>query len=381
VSLSNFSQDGSRAHRPKNNQRLLANFRYRMNENVETGVFRTHAQADSELPRTSPALILEPQLQVEAMPLSVWLDFKRRAANRWIPSDLPDWLESVTADIVFKGGTATTTFRLHFRGLGARGQEMQLRVFFDDLKDVAPTIAGWSDAGASRFTHGPVGDGLGLPNSETLTFPTAGVDWVDVSVPGDGRTVRGAFLTLLAAQTVQRGADFAPLADVADIFGNLPPTILPADDLALFGRIKAVIDPGGLILSRQAAICGTWEFPLESPPLLAVITFEVLNADALAPLEVILNNRPLGPVAAHWPDLADPGYLGLSRSLEKDMRFRYTGWLRCQKVIPGSALRAGANSLVMQLHPDSGPLAVRAVELELKYNWKNLDYDLAPALP
>lgn len=331
--------------------------------------------------RASPALILEPQLRVEATPLSVWLDFNRLAANRWIPGDLPDWLEPVTAGTEVKNGVRTTTFRLHFRGLGATGREMQLRLFFDDLKDATPTITGWSDAGAARFTHGPVGEGLGLPTSETLNFPTAGLDWVDVSVPGDGRTVRGVLLALLASQTVQHGADFAPLADVADVFGNLPPTITKADDFALFGRVKAVIDPGGLKLARDAAIRGAWEFPLEAPPLLAVVTFEVLNTDALAPLEVILNDRPLGPVAVHWPDLADPGYLGLARPLEKDMRFRYTGWLRCQKVIPGSALRAGLNTLLLQLHPDSGPLAVRAVELELKYNWKNLDYELAPALP
>ena len=63
------------------------------------------------------------------------------------------------------------------------------------------------------------------------------------------------------------------------------------------------------------------------------------------------------------------------------MRFRYAGWLRAQRVIPGSALRAGLNKVVLQLNGESGPVAVRAVELQLKYNSPALDYTLPPNVP
>lgn len=329
-----------------------------------------------------PAEPAEPEMHVEATPFTAWLDFDRLAANRWIPGDLPDWLEPVSTETkTALDGTTTTSFRLRFVAIGDSGREIQFRLFFHDVSGFAPKVTAWTGGGIQRFEYGPLGDGLGLPTSETLTFPTAGVDFLEISVPGDGRNIRGVFLAILTPQQIQHGLDFAPAAEVVDAFGNMPPFITKAEDLALYGRVKAVIDPAGLKLAPDAAIRGTWEFPIESPPLLAVVTFEVLNADTLAPLEVILNDRPLGAAAVHWPDLADPGYLGLSRPLEKDMRFRYTGWLRCQKVIPGSALRAGSNILVLQLHPDSGPLAIRAVELQLKYNWKNLDYQLSPALP
>jgi len=51
--------------------------------------------------------------------------------------------------------------------------------------------------------------------------------------------------------------------------------------------------------------------------------------------------------AVSWPDLAEPGYLGLVRPLEIRMRFRYDGSLRAQKVIPGAALKQDANRLVL----------------------------------
>ncbi len=325
-----------------------------------------------------PPALTAPELRVEATPFTAWIDFARLAANRWIPGDLPDWLEPIAAETRNVEGVVTTTFRLRFVAIGDSGREIQFRLFFDDQKDRAPTVTAWSGAGVQRFEYGPLGEGLGLPTSETLTFPTAGVDFVDITVAGDGHNVRGVFLAILAPQQVQHALDFALTSELADAFNTLPPLITKADDLSLFGRVKAVIDPAGLTLAPDAAIRGTWEFPLEAPPLLAVVTFEVLNADTAAPLEVILNDRPLGPVAVHWPDLADPGFLGLSRALERDLRFRYTGWLRAQKVIPGSALRAGLNSLTVQLHPDAGPLAVRAVELQLKYHWKDFDYTLSP---
>jgi hypothetical protein len=329
-----------------------------------------------------PAALKDSQLRVEATPFTHWLDFNRLAANRRISSDLPEWLDPVTAETTRDAsGTVATVYRLHFRGLSEAARDVQFRIFFDDQKDTAPTISAGETNGTVLFTCGPLGTGLGLPTSETLTFPGADVDWLEIHVAGNGRSVRGVFLSILATQQMQHPVDFAAPADVVDAFGNDPPIVPKASDEALFGRVRAMLDSTGLRLTPASAIRGTWEFPLESPPLLAVVTFEVLNADSLAPLELILNDRPLGPVGVHWPDLADPGYLGLSRPLEKDMRFRYTGWLRAQKIIPGSALRAGANSLVLQLHPDSGPLAVRAVELSLKYPWKNLDYTLAPALP
>ena len=321
------------------------------------------------------------ELREESTPFSAWLDFSRLAAHRWPRTGLPSWMESVTAQAALaEDGTPQTLFLLRFREIRFLNKEMQMRLFFDDQKSAQPKVSGWSETGTLRFERGPLGSGLGLPSSETLSFPTAGVDFVEVTVAGDGRNIRGVFFAMLKTQEMQRALDFAPPSIQIDAFGNAAPAAPRTDDLTLYGRVRATIDPGVLKLT-PAAFNGTWEFALEAPPLLAMVTFEALNADALAPLEVIVNGRPLGPATVQMPDLADPSYLGLVRPLESDMRFRYTGWLRCQKVIPGSVLKAGAHEITIQLHPESGPVAVRAVELQLKHNWKNLDYTLSPSLP
>ena len=208
-----------------------------------------------------------------------------------------------------------------------------------------------------------------------------GVDYVDITTFGDGSNIRGVFLASLKRADIQHALDYTAPAEIADAFDNLPTSALSADDYSLYGRVKASLDPGTMKLTPQETPAGSWEFELQSPPLTAFVTFEILDADALAPIEITVNDRLLGPASVHQPDLADPAYLGLVRPLERDMRFRYAGWLRAQKAIPGSALRAGLNKVVLRLSRDSGPVAVRTVELQLKYNSPALDYNLVPNTP
>jgi len=97
-----------------------------------------------------------------------------------------------------------------------------------------------------------------------------------------------------------------------------------------------------------------------------VLGFEILNADPLSPLEVVVNDLPIGPSALRTPDLADPGYDSFIRPLDRGIQFRYSGWLQAQKSIPGSALRAGLNKIELRLPAASGPVAVRSLDLQLK---------------
>ena len=61
------------------------------------------------------------------------------------------------------------------------------------------------------------------------------------------------------------------------------------------------------------------------------------------------------------------------------MGFRYTGWLPAQKFISGETLVAGLNSLSLGLSNGKDAVAVRAVSIQLKYDWEKLDYVLSPA--
>ena len=203
------------------------------------------------------------------------------------------------------------------------------------------------------------------------------VDYLEIESPGDGSNLRGAFVTTLKEVSTHQALDFSAPSDIEDPFENLAPARSEREDAYLYGRVKATLEAGPVKLGPTDPAV-TFEFELDARPLMAVVAFEILDVDPVYPPEITVNQRPLGAVALHVPDLADPGYEGTVRPLDPDMRFRYAGWLRCQKVIYGTALAAGLNKLVLQLNSHSGPVAIRAVEIQLKHNWQNLDYKLVP---
>lgn len=320
-------------------------------------------------------------LRRQPTPFSVWIDLREVAAGKMTrAAALPIWLDSVQFDEKPNNGdpNAPSIFRLHFRRMAHLNAELQLRLFFDDQAGRAPTIKGWSETGLQRFQAGPFGSGLEMPTSESLLISMADLDDIEIAVPGDGHGIRGVFLSTMQKGETHRALDFAPAGtQVEDPFNNLPYGKPEADDAFLYGRVKATLEPG-IIKLAPLQRAESLEFELDQRPLLAVLTFEVLNVDPLAPPEITINRRPLGPVSIHAPDLADPGYVGTVRTLDREMRFRYAGWLRCQKIVPASALDAGLNQLTFQMQKQTGAIAVRAIELQLKHNWQSLEYKIIP---
>ncbi len=318
------------------------------------------------------------ELREQPVPFSVWLDFEALSKPNPPKVSLPIWLESVQSEHprAKQGEPAQTLLRLRLRRIGLLNREIQLRLFFDDQPGSAPSVTGWTETGASRFQSGPLGSGLGLPSSESLMIPVADMDYLEIAVPGDGRTLRGAFLSTIRTVQAKMSLDLGVAAPFAEPFGNPWPMPAPENDAYLFGRVKATIEAHALKLSYESP--AEWAFELDRKPLIAVINFEVLNVDLANPPELHLNSRRLGAASPQLPDLADPGYRGDVRPREIDMRFQYTGWLRCQKVVPAAMLRQGVNELRMSVGRHTGAVAVRAVEIQLKHNSQNLDYTLTP---
>jgi hypothetical protein len=321
--------------------------------------------------------------QQETTPFTVWLDFHRLAAPGAAVPALPIWLAGIntTQQTDPSGAIVSTTIHLQLRALSDFDQKRLLRLFFEDLPGASPTVIGLDASGAQKFSRGPFGQGLNLPSSETIVFSIDGVAEVDILTPGDGHNIRGAFLATLRSQTMLRALDFVVSSDLIDAFGRMSQLQTSTRDLSLYGRVRATLDIGTAKLSLPDKPNATWEFDLQSTPLAALLNFEILNADAQAPMLITVNDQPLGTVTVQMPDLADPGYVGSVRPLVDGMHFRYAGWLHAQVAIPGTALKAGANSVVLQLNPESGSSAVRSLELQLKYNWNNLDYSVTPTAP
>ena len=320
------------------------------------------------------------ELQEQPTPFSAWVDFQTIGSAHVPKQAMPIWLESVqrTAQPANTNAPVKTTFRIRLRRIGQLNDQIQLRLFFDDIAGASPVIGGWSETGAKHFLSQPLGAGLNLPTSESLVISAEMLDYIDVSVPGDGTNVRGAFLTTLKKAETLHAIDFAEPPIVDDAFANLPSSLPAANDTFLFGRVKAGIEAGAIALSPDDAPSITWQIALDALPLLSVITFEILDADPLHPPEWVINGTPLGGAAIHLPDLADPGYQAIIRTNAPLPRFQYNGWLRGQQAIPSSLLRTGINKFVLRVDGKSNKIAIRAVEMQLKHHWQNLDYKLVP---
>ncbi len=219
-----------------------------------------------------------------------------------------------------------------------------------------------------------------------------GVNYLEITVPGDGRGVRGAFLAWLETRSVQQPVDF-PIAGRSgawESFRIAAPVDAERQDEHRFGVVTAVVqkDPiklggrapaqsGGGRLARSVEI----EFELERAPLVAMLNFEVLNATGGAAPKLALNGRDLGRAEFLLPHLADPGFRGQAREGAPELAWQYTGWVRAQKLVPASCLQAGVNKLLVSLSEENDPAAVRAVEIQLKYQWEKFDYTLSPRSP
>ncbi len=342
------------------------------------------------------------EMTVQPTPFTALIDFATWSQQPEATQALPIWIESVQiipADtaapldmgLPVRDAAPHTIFRIRLRSIPSLGGQVLLRLYFDDTPGKAPTVSAWSDTAGCRFTSQPLGAGLDLPASETLSITTDGVNYLDIDVPGDGKSARKALLSPLKQSAVNTALDFAPATQtppqktpLADPFGNADAVLPTQNDACLYGRVQATLEagvvkltPAGTGTAAEDSSAIAYEFNLESAPLLCLVTFEILNADPLAPLQATINDQPLGAVVARYPDLADPGYVGRVQPLQP-MRFQYGGWLRAQAVIPGSALRAGTNAFTLQLSPASGPAAIRNVELQLKHNWRSLDYNITP---
>lgn len=312
---------------------------------------------------------------------SAWIDLRQISSKNPKPQSAPAWLRAVKLlPPQRKEGAATTTiFRIEL----AQPQEdldvISFRLFFDDKPEHRPRLLASDNEGGVVLQTPPLGLGVNVPTSETVMVPIAGVSVVEVEVPGDGHNIRAAYLDWMKSGEVLRPVGGEQRYVLPESFGAGSPLRAPARDTETFGTVTASLAPETMRIGSSVPEAAAFQFPIETLPLVALITFEVANADVDSPPEIIFNGVNLGAVTLALPDLADPAYRGETKALLKQMRFQYTGWVRAQKLVPASLLRVGDNDLVVIGGPETGPAAIRATQIQLKYIWEKLDYRLVPA--
>ena len=302
---------------------------------------------------------------------SAWIDLRQQSSANSRPQTAPDWVEAVN---MTSDGAGKTIFRMRVSAPSPDVQVMFLRLFFDDTDKMRPEVVAWDESGTQVIRSGALGSGIGLPSSDSVMIPMKGISTVDIEVPGDGKTVRAAYLDWMASSEVVHPVNAERRDLIPEPFSSLPPLHSPDQDKENFGTVTATLANETVTMGPDFEHAATFQFGVESAPLMALLTFEVASPLVDSPPEVYVNGEDVGAASVTLPELADPGYRGESESLIKGMHFQYTGWLRAQKLVPVTSLKVGTNDVMVLAGPGTAASAVRGTQIQLKYAWEKLDY-------
>jgi hypothetical protein len=320
-----------------------------------------------------PPMIAEPQ----AIPSSAWLDLRQTTSRNSKTQEAPAWVEALTllpAELTEGGAASKSVFRIRVTQPGPDYKILFFRLFFDDKPNQQPELVAWDESGTHVLRSGTLGTGMNLPSSDSVLIPMNGASAIDIEVPGDGKTVRAAYLDWMTSSEVVHPVNAEHRDIIPEPFSVTPALRAPPEDLENFGTVTATLAAEAIRLDARTQQNAVFQFPIEAEPLTAILTFEVENPRIDVPPEVYLNGQDIGPVALTLPDLADPGYRGESEPLTTEMHFNYTGWLRAQKLVSATVLKVGANELVIANSAGTGASAIRATQIQLKYIWDKSDY-------
>ena len=309
---------------------------------------------------------------------SAWLDLRQVTSATSKPQVTPDWVEamSIVPGQKNPGLPEKTVFRIRLARPSNESQVLFFRLFFDDNAEQKPQLIAWDESGTVVMQSGPLGAGMGLPTSESVMVPMVGVSTIDIEVPGDGKTVRGAYLDWMARAEVLHPVSANHRELIPEPFTPVAPLRPVTEDTERFGTVTASLGDETIRIGSSVSHGAAFQFGLETPQLLALITFEIASPNIASPPVVYVNGENLGPASVTLPDLADPAYRGQTASLIRGMRFQYTGWLRAQLLVPASNLRAGSNDVLIVSGEGTSASAIRATQIQLKYLWDKTDYQL-----
>src|ERR1051325_4788594 len=311
---------------------------------------------------------------------NAWVDLRQHVDANFTTQTAPEWVQGVkmTSVAADQNGGARTIFRIQLAQPPGDYRMLFFRLFFDDKPDARPQLTAWDEAGTQVLRSGELGSGVNLPSSDSALIPMQGVSLIDIEVPGDGQTVRGAYLDWMTSSEVAHPLNAEHRDVIPEPFSSMPLLHTSAQDREKFGTVTATLASETILIGPTVQDAAVFEFGVEARPLLALLTFEVASPQIDMPPQVYLNGEDIGTVSLVVPDLADPGYRGEMQPLIKQMRFRYTGWLRAQKIVPVGSLKIGSNTLVVASASGS-TAAIRSTQVQLKYLWDKSDYLLQPA--
>src|SRR2546423_2337951 len=279
---------------------------------------------------------------------NAWIDLRQHPSAASRPQSAPGWVEAVNmTSAAGSDGTPRTVFRLRVSHPAGDYQIIFFRLFFDDNANARPEVIVWDESGSQVLRSGELGSGVGLPSSDSVMIPMRNISTIDIEVPGNGKTIRGAYLDWMTSSEVVHPLNAESRDVIPEPFSSLPPLHSPEQDLEHFGTVTATLATEAIQIGSDLSSGAEFQFGIEAEPLLALLTFEVASPRIDSPPQVYVNGKDVGTATLTLPELADPAYRGQVESLLKEMKFQYTGWLRAQKLVPVSSLKVGTNSVMI----------------------------------
>ena len=319
----------------------------------------------------APDTASNPQVNAQ----NAWIDLRQHPSAASRPQSAPDWVEAVNmTSAAGRDGTPRTVFRLRVSHPAGDYQIIFFRLFFDDNANARPEVVVWDESGTQVLRSGDLGSGVGLPSSDSVMIPMQGISTIDIEVPGDGKTVRGAYLDWMTSSEIVHPLNAERRDVIPEPFSSLPPLHSPEEDLEHFGTVTATLASEAIQIGTDFSNGAEFQFGIEAQPLLALLTFEVASPRIDSPPQIYVNGKDVGTATLTLPELADPAYRGQVESLLKEMKFQYTGWLRAQKLVPVSSLKVGTNSVMILGGAGTSTSAIRGTQIQLKYLWEKSDY-------
>src|SRR4029453_7009274 len=251
----------------------------------------------------------------QSVPEIAWLDLRQNAPQNSKPQNAPAWVEALTllpAETTEAAPMTKSVFRIRVTQPNPDYKVLFFRLFFDDKADQQPELVAWDESGTHVLRSGTLGAGMNLPSSDSVLIPMTGASSIDIEVPGDGKTVRAAYLDWMTSSEVVHPVNAEHRDVIPEPFSAVPALHSPPEDVENFGTVTATLAPEAIRLDGPTQQNAAFQFPIEAEPLTPLLSFEITNPRIDAPPEVYVNGQNIGPVALTLPDLADPGYRGES---------------------------------------------------------------------
>src|SRR6266498_3383264 len=244
----------------------------------------------------SEALPSPADMIAQPVPESAWLDLRQTMSRNSKSQEAPAWVEALTllpGELTEGGSASKSIFRIRVTQPGPDYQILFFRLFFDDKPNQQPELVAWDESGTHVLRSGTLGVGMNLPSSDSVLIPMTGASAIDIEVPGDGKTIRAAYLDWMTSSEVAHPVNTEHRDVIPEPFSSVPALHAPPEDMENFGTVTATLAADPVRIDEGAQRNAVFQFPIEAQPLTALLTFEIGNPTIDAPPEIFVNGQDI----------------------------------------------------------------------------------------